>query len=347
MTVPTPLVRARGAALRLGAFHRRGRRWRYGAGPRGDHRLVEAEQRAGVDPTGSRRAPVIHDEDETHDRYEEHPLHTAAPMIHECLSAIADEAGYLIVISDADGTLHEHRGHGQHAPARGGRHELRRGHVVERGRRRDERHRHRARGRPRGPGLRSRALRRPRPALDVQRVPDPRPGHRRGDRRDRPHGRAEHRPPPLARRRDRHGARRRGQPPARPAGARRAPARPLRRVASHPTAARSSRAPAAPSAPSRAAGSSPAGSPSHRAAASWSSPSGVARGGRARRRDARGVRRPRAGSPSACASISRPVASSCASSAATAPSWTRATRSPRCARAWPRSSRCCARTRTG
>ena len=60
---------------------------------------------AGVDPTGSRRAPVIHDETETHDRYEEHPLHTAAPMIHECLSAIADEAGYLIVISDADGTL--------------------------------------------------------------------------------------------------------------------------------------------------------------------------------------------------------------------------------------------------
>ena len=61
---------------------------------------------AGVDPTGSRRAPVIHDETETHDRYEEHPLHTAAPMIHECLSAIADEAGYLIVISDALSLIH-------------------------------------------------------------------------------------------------------------------------------------------------------------------------------------------------------------------------------------------------
>lgn len=60
---------------------------------------------AGVDPTGGRLAPVVADERETHDRYEEHPLHTAAPLIHDCLSAIADEAGYLIVISDADGTL--------------------------------------------------------------------------------------------------------------------------------------------------------------------------------------------------------------------------------------------------
>ncbi|MDA0179414.1 GAF domain-containing protein [Solirubrobacter phytolaccae] len=60
---------------------------------------------AGVDPMGSRLAPVVADEDETHDRYEEHLLHTAAPLIHDCLSAIADEAGYLIVISDADGTL--------------------------------------------------------------------------------------------------------------------------------------------------------------------------------------------------------------------------------------------------
>jgi hypothetical protein len=60
---------------------------------------------AGVDPTGARRAPVVADEDETHDRWEEHPLATAAPLIHDCLSAIADEAGYLIVISDAAGLL--------------------------------------------------------------------------------------------------------------------------------------------------------------------------------------------------------------------------------------------------
>ncbi|MDA0139570.1 GAF domain-containing protein [Solirubrobacter deserti] len=60
---------------------------------------------AGVDPTGGRLAPIVADERETHDRYSEHPLHRASPLIHECLSAIADEAGYLIVISDADGTL--------------------------------------------------------------------------------------------------------------------------------------------------------------------------------------------------------------------------------------------------
>src|SRR3954447_1248663 len=60
---------------------------------------------AGVDPTGARLAPVVADEHETHDRWEGHPLATAAPLIHECLSAIADEAGYLIVISDATGLL--------------------------------------------------------------------------------------------------------------------------------------------------------------------------------------------------------------------------------------------------
>jgi hypothetical protein len=60
---------------------------------------------AGVDPTGSRLAPVVTDEAETHERWEEHPLATAAPLIHDCLSAIADEAGYLIVISDAAGLL--------------------------------------------------------------------------------------------------------------------------------------------------------------------------------------------------------------------------------------------------
>jgi hypothetical protein len=60
---------------------------------------------AGVDPTGTRLAPVITDEAETHDRWAEHPLATAAPAIHDCLSAIADEQGYLIVISDAAGLL--------------------------------------------------------------------------------------------------------------------------------------------------------------------------------------------------------------------------------------------------
>ena len=35
----------------------------------------------------------------------EHPLGAASTLIHECLSAIADEAGYLIVVSDANGML--------------------------------------------------------------------------------------------------------------------------------------------------------------------------------------------------------------------------------------------------
>ena len=60
---------------------------------------------AGVDPTGSRRAPIVADEGETHERFLEHPLGAASPLIRECLSAIADEAGYLIVVSDANGML--------------------------------------------------------------------------------------------------------------------------------------------------------------------------------------------------------------------------------------------------
>jgi hypothetical protein len=62
-------------------------------------------QSAGVDPTGGKLAPVVADEGETHERWEEHPLAGVAPMIHECLSAIADEQGYLIVVSDANGML--------------------------------------------------------------------------------------------------------------------------------------------------------------------------------------------------------------------------------------------------
>src|ERR1700743_1762383 len=64
-------------------------------------------QSAGVDPTGARLAPVVAgaDEAETHDRWAAHPLAEAAPLIHDCLSAIADEQGYLIVLSDATGLL--------------------------------------------------------------------------------------------------------------------------------------------------------------------------------------------------------------------------------------------------
>jgi hypothetical protein len=60
---------------------------------------------AGVDPTGGRLAPVIADEDDTHERFQEHPLGRSLPLIQECMAATAEEAGYLIVLSDADGVL--------------------------------------------------------------------------------------------------------------------------------------------------------------------------------------------------------------------------------------------------
>ncbi len=60
---------------------------------------------AGVAPTGNRFAPVVAGEEETHDLWEDHPLGRAYPLIRSCLSATAEEGGYLIVISDADGVL--------------------------------------------------------------------------------------------------------------------------------------------------------------------------------------------------------------------------------------------------
>jgi GAF domain len=60
---------------------------------------------AGIDPTGNQMAPVVADEDETQVRWEEHPLACAAPLIHECLEAIADETDHLVVVTDATGVL--------------------------------------------------------------------------------------------------------------------------------------------------------------------------------------------------------------------------------------------------
>jgi hypothetical protein len=60
---------------------------------------------AGVQPTGSRLAPILADEDETHDLWEQHPLARALPLIRACMGETAEEGGYLIVISDADGML--------------------------------------------------------------------------------------------------------------------------------------------------------------------------------------------------------------------------------------------------
>ena len=60
---------------------------------------------AGVDPCGSRVAPVVSDSDETSARWEAHPLSLMAPLIRSCLAASADESGHLIVVSDANGVL--------------------------------------------------------------------------------------------------------------------------------------------------------------------------------------------------------------------------------------------------
>ena len=60
---------------------------------------------AGVDPSGSRIAPVVTDEDETSARWEMHPLAEMAPLIRSCLAASADESQHLIVVSDANGVL--------------------------------------------------------------------------------------------------------------------------------------------------------------------------------------------------------------------------------------------------
>ncbi|MGI8713503.1 MAG: GAF domain-containing protein [Solirubrobacteraceae bacterium] len=60
---------------------------------------------AGVDPSGTRRAPVVADADEASARWEIHPLAEMAPLIRACLAATADESGHLIVVSDANGVL--------------------------------------------------------------------------------------------------------------------------------------------------------------------------------------------------------------------------------------------------
>ena len=220
------------------------------------------------------------------------------------------------------------------------------GTLVERGRRRDERHRHRARGRPRRPGVRPRALRRPGPALDVQRVPDPRPGHGRGDRRDRPHGRAEHRPPALAS----------PSPPPPRAPSRPASSSPCRSAtrACRPATAPASHRTAARSSPrtGRTIGAVPRG---WKLTGRLAIPPG---GGELRLPSgAHAVAEPvdatleafvvHALESKRVTSISRPAREA----ALPRPRPRRAGHGReghrRCARAWPRSSRCCARTRTG
>ena len=103
--------------------------------PRADRRLLAPLAAAGVDPTGAPLGARGRRRGRDARALRGAPARPrTAPLIHECLSAIADEAGYLIVVSDADGMLLTHRGLRARAPARRRRHELRRGHAVERGR---------------------------------------------------------------------------------------------------------------------------------------------------------------------------------------------------------------------
>src|SRR3954447_2455104 len=60
---------------------------------------------AGVDPFRAHLAPVVADEEGTSARWEDHPLADAAGLISDCLGAIAQDSGQLIVVSDADGLL--------------------------------------------------------------------------------------------------------------------------------------------------------------------------------------------------------------------------------------------------
>src|SRR5215211_5810950 len=60
---------------------------------------------AGVDPSGSRLAPVTADRHQASERWEAHPLAEAAPLIRDCLGSIAGESEHLIVVSDATGVL--------------------------------------------------------------------------------------------------------------------------------------------------------------------------------------------------------------------------------------------------
>src|SRR3954454_20839162 len=60
---------------------------------------------AGVDPSGTRLAPVAAERDEGVARWAEHSVAEAAPLIRDGLAGIADASQHLIVVSDASGVL--------------------------------------------------------------------------------------------------------------------------------------------------------------------------------------------------------------------------------------------------
>ena len=60
---------------------------------------------AGVDPSSARIAPVLEGTDETAARWDVHPLARLTALFEECAAAVPDEAGNLLVVSDAQGVL--------------------------------------------------------------------------------------------------------------------------------------------------------------------------------------------------------------------------------------------------
>ena len=65
---------------------------------------------AGVDPTGRQAAPSLLELAGARERWENHPLAVAGPVIDECMALAALEADQLVVVSDADGVLLSIRG---------------------------------------------------------------------------------------------------------------------------------------------------------------------------------------------------------------------------------------------
>jgi hypothetical protein len=60
---------------------------------------------AGVDPSSARIAPVLEGADETAARWDVHPLARLTELFGECVAAVPDEAGNLLVVSDEQGVL--------------------------------------------------------------------------------------------------------------------------------------------------------------------------------------------------------------------------------------------------
>ena len=115
---------------------------------------------------------------------EAHPLAPVMPVIRRLLVEDAEDDRMIVAVTDAAGRMLWVEGDSAAALA-GGRHALRRGRPLGRGRRRHQRPRHRARRRPRRPDLRQRALPPPGAAVELLGRAGARPGHRRAARRDR------------------------------------------------------------------------------------------------------------------------------------------------------------------